>query len=315
MYLNLIFLAIIIFLATYKQEVISEIKYFNRKTKIMEIEKVPGEFWLKWLYYNPLGKLTTSTLIKNKFVSEYMGRRMDNPKSKYKVPGFIDKFDINLDESVKQEFNSFNDFFIRELKVEARPIDKNTNSIVSPADGKILYFEDLSKVDNFFVKGSKFDLSNFLNNSKWVEEFKDGSMAIIRLAPADYHRFHFPANAKLIEKNKLEGAYYSVSPYAVKGNIDYYVKNKREHTYLENENIGDFIMTEVGATMVGSIIQTYNEDSLLKKGQEKGYFKFGGSTVILLFKKDKVKFDKDIIENSKNAIETKIFMGEKIAEF
>lgn len=315
MHLNLIFLLIFIFLLLYKKKSIKEIQFFNRKTKEIEKEKVPGEFYLKWLYYNPFGKLATFSLIKNKFLSEYLGRKMDEPKSKYKLPDFIQKFDINLEESIKKEFESFNDFFIRELKAESRPIDKNFNSIVSPADGKILYFENLSKTDNFFIKGSKFDLYRFLQNSEWAKEFQDASMAIVRLAPADYHRFHFPMEAKLIEENKLEGFYYSVSPYAVKNNIDYYFKNKREHSFLKNKNIGNFIMTEVGATMVGSIIQTYEKKSLSAKGQEKGYFKFGGSTVILLFKKNTVKFDKDIIENSKNAMETKVFMGEKIAEF
>nr|MBP6282273.1 phosphatidylserine decarboxylase [Leptotrichiaceae bacterium] len=112
---------------------------------------------------------------------------------------------------------------------------------------------------------------------------------------------------------KIQGDYLSVSPYAVKQNIDIYFNNKRSYSEIDTENIGTVVMAEIGATMVGSIIQTFKENSPIKKGEEKGYFEFGGSTVILFFEKDKISIDEDILENSKKGLETQVFMGEKIA--
>lgn len=314
MYKIAFLLAILILLFFYKKDGIKEIEYINRKTGEREIEKVPGEFWLKWLYYNPLGKLALNSFVKNKFVSEYYGRKMDRPKSKNGIKGFAEKFDIDMNEALKSQFSTFNDFFIRELKEGARPVEKGENILVSPADGRLICFEDIKDTDDFFVKGSRFNLKNFVVNEKWLEKFEEASLLIFRLAPADYHRFHFPADAYVVNEEKVEGDYYSVSPHAVKENIEIYFKNKRVNSYLESEEFGDFIMSEIGATMVGSIVQSYNRKVPVKKGEEKGYFKFGGSTVILIFQKGKIKIDADIMENSKKGIETKVLMGEKIGK-
>ena len=139
-------------------------------------------------------------------------------------------------------------------------------------------------------------------------------MLIIRLCPTDYHRYHFPVDGFVKNDIKIQGDYFSVSPYAVKQNIDIYFNNKRSYSEIDTENTGTVVMAEIGATMVGSIIQTFKENSPIKKGEEKGYFEFGGSTVILFFEKDKITIDEDILENSKKGLETQIFMGEKIAK-
>lgn len=135
----------------------------------------------------------------------------------------------------------------------------------------------------------------------------------MRLAPADYHRFHFPTAGKISETKKIKGYYYSVSTHAIKRNFRIFCENKREYAILSTKQFGNIAMIDVGATMVGSIVQTYKENSFVEKGDEKGYFLFGGSTCILVFEKDKIQVDEDIIENTKNGIETRIYMGEKIA--
>ncbi len=310
----LLFLGVLLFVVFYKDKVIDEIKYVNRKTDEIEVEVVPGEFWLKWLYYNPFGKLSAKTIVKRKFISEFYGKQMDKRESKFKIPKFVDDLKIDMGEAEKEYFDSFNDFFIRKLKKEARPIDQREDVLVSPADGKILYFEDLSKVDTFFVKGSEFSLERFLSDKKLYDKYSDGSFAIIRLAPVDYHRYHLPIGGHVSETKDIEGDYYSVSPYAVKHNIDIYFENKRSITEITSSNMGSLLMVEVGATMVGSIIQSKQGPYEGNKGDEKGYFKFGGSTVILVFEKGKIEIDKDIIENTKNGLETKIYMGEKIGK-
>lgn len=307
-----IILIIVIFLIFYKNQVIKEIKFVNRRTGQIEIEKVAGEGYLKWLYYNPIGKIATKTIVKNRFLSELYGKKMKDKKSRFKVPKFVEEYNINMEESQEQYFDSFNDFFIRKLKPEARPIDNNPDSLSSPADGKILAFENLKETTSFFIKGREFSLEKFFQGKQIYKNFLEGTMLIIRLCPTDYHRYHFPCDGIAYEDIKIEGDYYSVSPYAVKQNIDIYFNNKRSYCLIETKKFGNVVMAEIGATMVGSIVQTYRENSKVYKGQEKGYFEFGGSTTILFFEKGKVHIDKDILENTKKGLETQVFMGEKI---
>ncbi len=155
-------------------------------------------------------------------------------------------------------------------------------------------------------------MEEFFANEKLAKKYEDGTFVIFRLAPADYHRFHFPVDGKVGVNNKIRGDYCSVSTHAIKRNFRIFCENKREYSIITTENFGDVVMVEVGATMVG-IVQTFKENSFIKKGDEKGYFLFGGSTCILVFEKDKVKIDEDILENTKKQLETRIYMGEKFA--
>lgn len=290
------------------------IEYIYRKTGEKLIEKVPGEKYLKFLYYNPFGELALNLVIKRKFLTWYYGKEMDKKSSVSKIKSLIESAGINMAESKKNidEFNSFNEFFIRELKAGAREIDMNENTLVSPADGRIFVYENLSEVSKFFLKGDEFTLQEFFKDDFLAEKYKDGVFMIIRLAPVDYHRYHFPADGFINKSRLIEGYYYSVSPHAIKKNFRIYCENKREYSTLKTEKFGDIIISEIAATMVGGIIQSYTPDTFIKKGDEKGYFYFGGSTVIMIFEKGKVAIDKDLILNSKNGIETKVYMGEKI---
>lgn len=292
----------------------SKIKYIERKTGEIKIEKVPGEKYLKFLYYNPLGELPLNLVVKKKFLTEYYGKQMDKPESVKKIPSFIEAADINISEAKKkvEEFTSFNDFFYRELKDGARPIDFSQDVLTSPADGKILVFEDLEKEKEFYIKGDRFTLEEFFANKELAEKYRDGVFMIVRLAPIDYHRFHFPTGGVISKSRLVDGVYYSVSTHAIKKNFRILCENKREYSILKTEKFGDIAMFEVGATMVGGIKQTYSPDTTVKKGDEKGYFYFGGSTCVLVFEKGKVHIDRDLVENSKKGIETKVYMGEKI---
>ncbi len=291
------------------------IQYIDRKSGRIKQEIVPGEGWLKWLYYNPFGKLTLHAVVKRKFLSEWYGRKMDLPASKNRIPEFIESLNIDMSEVIRPatDFTSFNDFFIRQLKPEARPISSRPDAVVSPADGKAMVFPEIRRLDSFFAKGQKFSIENFLQDQTLSRKYQGGTLFIIRLAPVDYHRFHFPADGKISESKRIEGDYYSVSPYAVKKRMKIYWKNTREYSVLSTADFGDILMCEVGATMVGSIVQTFTPDTDVKKGREKGWFEFGGSTVILLFEKGKVQADRDIIENTGKGYETSIKMGEQLA--
>lgn len=291
-----------------------KIEYIERKTGEIKVEKVPGEKYLKFLYYNPLGELPLNLVVKKKFLTEYYGKKMDKPESVKKIPSFIEQADINIAEAKKrvEEFKSFNDFFYRELKEGARTVDYRENVLASPADGKILAFENLDIEKEFYIKGDKFTLEEFFADKGLANKYKNGVFMIIRLAPIDYHRFHFPADGEISESKLIDGVYYSVSTHAIKKNFRILCENKREYSILKTEKFGDIAMFEVGATMVGGIKQSYKSNSYVKKGEEKGYFYFGGSTCVLVFERGKVKIDEDLLENTKKGIETKVYMGEKI---
>jgi len=292
---------------------LDKIEYIDRKTNKILVENVPGESFLKFLYHNPFGKLPLELLVKRKYLSSFYGKLMDKKSSINKIEEFVKNNHIDMNESQKKigEFTSFNDFFYRKLKPGTRKIE---GGVVSPADGKAIGFEKINDWDKFFVKGSEFCLGKYLNDKELWEKYRGGSMMVVRLAPADYHRYHFPANGKIGSRNKIDGYYYSVSPYAIKDNFGVFCENKRELTTLETSEYGDILISEIGATMVGGIEQTYTPNTDVKKGEEKGYFTFGGSSVLLLFEKGKVRIDDDILKNTKNGYETKVYMGEKIGE-
>ena len=288
------------------------IQYVDRDSGAIKVEKVPGEFWLNWLYNNPMGELSLHYIAKRKALSDWYGKRMDSPESADKIASFVEDYEVDLSIAKKQEFISFNDFFYRELKKESRPIDTNTNVVISPADGKVLAYNNIDNQD-FIIKGYRFDLKEYLLDQKLAAKYKNGSLLIFRLCPTDYHRFHFPISGNIHTEATIEGDYYSVSPIAIREKISIFCMNKRSYVEMQNPQFGSVIVSEVGATLVGSIIQTYI-GSGVDKGDEKGYFKFGGSTVVLIFEKGKIVIDKDLIENTQKGLETAVIMGEKIGK-
>jgi phosphatidylserine decarboxylase len=308
----LLLLALIISLAFYPLKPQNPIQYYERESRQIKTEKVAGEKWLVWLYYNPIGEATLWALAKRKLVSSIYGNMMDRTSSAKKIHPFIEAFDIDMSVAQKQEFNNFNQFFTRKLKADARPIDTSSTVVVSPADGKILAYADISNSD-FIIKGYRFDVSTFLDNPDLAQKYHDGALLIIRLAPADYHRFHFPVSGNVSPNKKIDGDYYSVNPFALRKKAEIFCLNKREYTILSNPLFGDVVMAEVGATMVGSIEQTF-KGSYANKGEEKGYFKFGGSTVVLLFKKSKIQIDEDLLIHTAKGYETTVKMGERIGK-
>ncbi len=305
-------LALIFVLAVFPVPAQKPIKYIDRETGQVQIENVYGEKWLDWLYHNPVGEATLWTIAKRKIVTSLYGDQMEKPASADKIVPFVKEYDVDITIAQKQNFKSFNDFFIRQLKPEARPIVSDSLAVASPADGKILAYENVSNSD-FYIKGFRFNVDSFLDNTELATKYKEGSMIVFRLAPPDYHRYHFPVSGMTSSSNiKIDGDYYSVNPLALRKKAEIFWLNKREYGVIQTPLFGNVVMVEVGATMVGSMIQTYS-GTTVKKGQEKGYFKFGGSTVVLLFEKDQIKIDADLLTNTANSLETTIKMGEQIA--
>lgn len=289
-----------------------KIQYVDRSNGELITEDPPGMGWLAFLYgNNPLGKLTLHGLFKRKILSAIGGWYMDLENSRKRIEAFIADHNIDMHDYIIPEdgFKHFNDFFYRKIKNNARPIESD---FVSPADGKLLVFNTISKVDQFFIKGQPFDLESFLGDSALTKKYDQGAMVIIRLAPVDYHRFHFPCSGFVGPTTLINGHYFSVSPIALQKSLKIFCENKRTFSILKNEKYGDILISEVGATMVGSIIQTYDVKQEVKVGDEKGYFAFGGSTVVLLLEPGRIQFAEDLLEHTSNGMETSIKMGEKI---
>jgi phosphatidylserine decarboxylase len=211
-------------------------------------------------------------------------------------------------------FKNFNEFFYRKLKPGARPIDRleNPHIVTSPADCRLNVFETITSATDIWIKGKNFNLQNLLLDGNLATIFDGGSLAICRLAPQDYHRFHIPLNCSIGETVYHDGAYYTVNPIAIRENIDVYTENRRAVTLLHSEAFGLVAFVAVGAAMVGSIVLTSKKNDHVVKGDEHGYFAFGGSTVLLLFQRGTISFDHDLIVNSKKPIETYVRMGNAI---
>ncbi|MFT3783801.1 MAG: archaetidylserine decarboxylase [Nibricoccus sp.] len=316
------------------------LQYYNRYTKTIETEAIYGERWLRFAYDNPVGRLMVWGLAKRKIFSAWYGWRAsqrapqidpDTGSGEFRMPWqrnstlrilpFIVKYNIDVDEFAKSpfEYKSFNEFFYRALKPGARPIAEGEKVAVFPADGRHLVFPNIDTAEGFYVKGAKFDLAELLGEDGLPEEkreltksFAGGAMIISRLCPVDYHRFHFPCAGIPGEPRLINGVLFSVSPIALRRNINYLVENKRMVTELDSPVFGKVVCMEVGATNVGSIVQTNLPGRAVAKGDEKGLFKFGGSCVITIFQKGKFRFDDDLMAKSREYIETYARMGDRM---
>ncbi len=290
------------------------IRYFHRAKQIVETEQVYGEGWLRWTYGNPLGRLSLELLVKRWLASAYYGWRMNMRASANKILPFIVDYDLDVDEFAKSQFafKTFNDFFYRALKPGARPVAAGERVAVLPADGRHLALQNVDAAAGFYVKGQRFDLASFLGDAELAAKFAGGAILISRLCPVDYHRFHFPVAGTAGEPRLINGFLYSVSPIALRRKLDYLWQNKRMVTLVESPVFGQVAVCEIGATMVGSIFQTFLPSRAVAKGEEKGLFKFGGSCVITLFQPGKIKLDADLVRQSAEGLEVYARLGERL---
>jgi len=290
------------------------ITVFNRRTGLIEIEQIYGESWLRWIYGTEVGQLALRVLVRRAIFSAWYGWRMNRPASVNRVLPFVVRYELDAGEFAKPAtaYRTFNEFFYRTLKPSARPVVADDSVAVLPADGRHLAIQNVDTAEGFYVKGAKFTLVELLGSSALGEEFKGGSMLISRLCPVDYHRFHFPVAGVPDEARLINGWLYSVSPVALRRNVGYLVENKRMVTLVESEHFGRVAVLEIGATCVGSILQSFVPDRLVAKGAEKGLFAFGGSCVITVFARDRIRFDSDLLASSEAHREVYARMGESL---
>lgn len=240
---------------------------------------------------------------------------MRNAKSRSKIGPFITQYHVDTSEFAEsvETYSSFNDFFIRRLKPEARQILSDELGVVFPADGRHLGFQNVSEATGVFVKGQEFDIDLLLMDAELANRYRDGTLILSRLCPVDYHRFHFPVGGLPAGAKLVNGFLFSVNPIALRRNLGYLWSNKRVITSLESDRFGRVLLIEIGATCVGSIRQNYEPGRAVLKGQEKGWFEFGGSSTITLFERGRVLLADDLIENTRRNRELYAKMGDRMA--
>ncbi|THW88239.1 hypothetical protein D6D15_06116 [Aureobasidium pullulans] len=246
------------------------------------------------------------------------GRKYDDPASASQIPGFINFHQLDMSEVLLQtsDFKSFNEFFYRKLKPDARPCSAadRPEIVVSPADCRSVVFNQITEAQRIWVKGREFSVERLLGNAypEDAKRYVGGAMGIFRLAPQDYHRFHIPVDGTMLEPKLIDGEYYTVNPMAIRSALDVYGENVRVVVPIDSPKHGRVMVICVGAMMVGSTVITRKTGEQVKRGEELGYFKFGGSTLLLLFEPGKMLFDDDLVDNSNGALETLVRVGMSI---
>jgi phosphatidylserine decarboxylase len=276
------------------------IEFFNRYTGEVEVERILGEKYIRFAYQTALGRLALHLLVKRALFSRIYGRRMDRPRSAALIPDFVRDYDIDMSEAKRSvtDFGSFNEFFYRELREDVRPVDADPRSIVFPADGRHSGFPDISVARPEYIKACAFQLDSLLGDRELAARFERGTMLVSRLAPVDYHRFHFPLSGSAGASKLINGALYSVNPIAMQWVTDTYLRNKRWSSLIETPDLGTVVMLEIGATNVGCVEYLY-QPGRVTKGDVKGYFKFGGSSVVLLFEPGRISLCDDLVEHTR----------------
>lgn len=290
------------------------IRIYDRSNKKYDNEVVVGGKYIEWLYGTMSGRWVLEALVKRKAFSSFYGKLMDLPASKRLIPSFVKDNSLDMNEAAKnlKDFETFNDFFTRSLTPESRPFPTDPSILMSPVDGRLLAYEDIDIDSLVQVKGITYTLGGLIGDSNVKDRYRNGTMLVFRLCPLDYHRFHFVDSGICSKPRLIKGGYYSVNPVSLAKIPNVYLENKRMYSLMRSDNFSDILIIEVGATNVGSIVQTYVPSKRFVRGSEKGYFEFGGSTVILFFKNGAVKIDQDILDETSKGIETKVLMGETI---
>ncbi|KAI0006646.1 phosphatidylserine decarboxylase-domain-containing protein [Xylariaceae sp. FL0662B] len=253
-----------------------------------------------------------------KGLSIKQGKKFEDPASKSQIEPFIEFHQLDMSEVLLpvEEFKNFNEFFYRALKPGARPCSApdNPNIIVSPADCRSVVFDTVDAATSIWIKGREFSIKRLLGDAypEDAKRYENGGLGIFRLAPQDYHRFHIPVDGILREPKTIAGEYYTVNPMAIRSALDVYGENVRVVCPIDTEIYGRVMVICVGAMMVGSTVITRSEGEEVRRAEELGYFKFGGSTIVTLFEEGKMTFDADLVDNSNSALETLIRAGMSI---
>ena len=282
-------------------------KVLDRKTnKIIEEKSPKGA---NFLYKNFFGRIILKVANK-RFISKIVGRHLDKKKSVKYIENFIKDNNIDMSDYPKVEYNSFNEFFSRKIKEGKRVFSGSKKDFCSPSDSKLIVYK-IDENKEFIIKDKTYTLESILRDKKLAKEYKNGYFLVFRLSVDDYHRYAYIDNGKVLKRKEINGKLHTVGPIAF-DKFKVFQENQREYSVLKTENFGEIIQMEIGAMMVGKIVNHKKEK--FSRGEEKGYFLFGGSTIVIIVKENVLEIDQDILNNSSVLMETKVKQGEKVAK-
>jgi len=272
-------------------------------------EKSDGqEKILNWLYGTAFGRMLLKPLVAPA-VSKLAGWVLSGRASCLLIGPFVRRHGIDPEQFLPVKYRSYNEFFSRQIRPELRPVDPSPEHLISPCDSKLTVLP-VTQDGRFSIKHTEYTVSSLLRNEALAAAYEGGSILIFRLTVDDYHRYCYVCDGEKEENVFIPGVLHTVNPIA-NDVFPIYKENSREYSILHSGELGDVVMMEVGALLVGKIVNHHGA-APVRRGQEKGYFRFGGSTVILLLKAGAAAMDADILENSRAGIETVVRYGEKI---
>ena len=260
------------------------------------------------LYGTAPGRAALKVLTKP-IVSKVAGKALEHPLSTIAIPPFVLMKHIQLKDFAEEKFRSFNAFFTRPIKPSARPIEQAPEALISPCDAKLTVVP-IDEQTHFCVKGADYSLAAFLGCKRLAKRYEGGQCLIFRLTPDDYHRYCYPDTCEIGKTRRIEGELHTVNPVSAKY-VKVYHRNTRTITMLRTQNFGRLLQIEVGAMFVGKIVNHPHGDHVAR-GIEKGYFEFGGSTIVLVLEKDAAVLNPQILKNSENGSETVVRYGMRI---
>jgi phosphatidylserine decarboxylase len=290
------------------------IKYVDRRSGALLDEPIFASRFLNWSYNSPAGRLATDYLFRHRIISRFYGWLHDQPWSKRKIRPFAAAMGVNLGECRQpvEEFPSFNAFFTREIDLAHRSIHRDPLVCSAPADGKCLAFQTVDRQHSFEIKHSLFTLPRLLADKTLAQRYSGGSALVQRLHLSDYHHFHFPDSGTPQSARAISGGLYAVSPYSRRRPVPFYTENYRMLTLFASDHFGLVALVEIGAFTVGSIQQRYRANAPVAKGEKKGFFELGGSTIVLLFEPNAVRLDRDLCDKTAEGLETYVRLGDSI---
>lgn len=264
---------------------------------------------VNFLYHTPPGRALLRLLI-CPGVSKALGAFLDTGVSRHLVSPFVKSTKLDLSDYPQVSYRSFNDFFTRRVKEGRRPIDKTADTLVAPCDGKLTVYP-ITEDAVFSIKHSSYALKDLLRDEALAKEFEGGTCLIFRLTPDDFHRYSFMDDGRILSSSIIPGVLHTVRPIAFR-RYPVYLENAREYAVLETANFGKVIQMEVGALFVGRIVN--HPLTTFVRGQEKGKFEFGGSTILLLLQKDAAVIDEELLENTRQNKESIVRLGSTIGK-
>lgn len=261
--------------------------------------------FLEFLYTNMLGRMLLKPLVHPK-LSKFTGKLLSSPLSTLIIPSFIKNNNMDMTPYEDTKYTSFNDFFTRKIKAGERPIPEDNKILISPCDCKATVYP-IQDNTIFSVKHTEYTLRSLLRSPSLAKRFRGGYAYILRLTVDDYHRYVYAASGHQSKNYHIDGTFHTVNPVA-NDYLPIFKENTREYTVIHTEEFGDIVQMEVGALMVGKI-SNHKASCRVTRGEEKGYFEYGGSTIILLTEKNAVTPREDLISNTTNGYETKLLQG------